>query len=277
MIRRSKCELCAGAIAIALLAHSLPASAQSEGDRASAEVLFSSARELVDHGDFAAGCPKFEAALKLVPSASTMINIGRCHEHDGKLATAWADYKRALALNVETQGIERQKALEDVAKQALASVDQRVPKLKISFVEQPPGLRLLRDGAEMHLATLDEALPLDAGEHSLEASAPGRKTEKRQLLLEEGKTTTVELVLLPEGEAAARADRSSAVAPEPAPLAPTGGRRTDVGVCIDGRRRRAHRSRHRLSRARSLGDERALFEMPHRSRGERPDLLRSRL
>lgn len=77
-----------------------PARAQRVArDPAAAEALFKAARALVEKGDYAAGCPKFEASLALNPSASTMLNIALCHEHDGKIASAWEAYNRALTLN----------------------------------------------------------------------------------------------------------------------------------------------------------------------------------
>src|SRR3954468_15943585 len=108
---------CAFSVAALLVTSSAALAAPAQQtDPAAAESLFKTARALLDKGDWAAACPKFEASLALNPSASTAINIARCHEHDGKLATAWEDYNRALVLNRETKGAERQRQLEEVAK-----------------------------------------------------------------------------------------------------------------------------------------------------------------
>src|SRR5688572_22367029 len=93
-----------GALAIA----SSPAPAQSQTrDPAAAEALYKAGRDLVAKGDWDVGCPKFDASMSLDPVASTLLNIAKCHEHYGRLARAWADYKRALVLNQDTPGAER--------------------------------------------------------------------------------------------------------------------------------------------------------------------------
>lgn len=176
---------------VAAVAHADP----SKGDPAMAEALFKAARELVDAGDDAHGCPKFEASLAFNPSASTMLNIARCREREGKLAAAWEGYHRALVLNRETKGAERQRAMDALAKKGIAALEPRVPKLRIVIRDAPPGLVLLRDGREMPVATIGETLPADPGAHEISASAPGYRPAKRSAPLEEGKTTTIEMTL----------------------------------------------------------------------------------
>jgi hypothetical protein len=167
-------------------------------DVAAAEALFNSAHDLIEQGDYAAGCPKFEASLALHASASTMLNIAKCHEHDGKTASAWADYRRALVLNQETLGAERQKALDDLAKQGLAAMEPRLPRLRIVVAPPvPPGLQVTRDGQPLAPAALEDTLPTDPGAHEIVASAPGFVSEKRPVQLEEGKTVWVQFALVP--------------------------------------------------------------------------------
>jgi hypothetical protein len=186
------------AVAVAILLTSPAALAQPvTKDRAAAEALFKEARDLVKAGSWAAACPKFEASLALSPSASAMLNIAKCHEHDGKLATAWSDYDRALTLNGETEGEERRAELEAIAKQGLAALEPRVPKLRIVVTDPTPGLTIRRDGQELPAAALGEALPADPGPHEVSAGAPGRRSETRSAILEEGKTTTIEIARMP--------------------------------------------------------------------------------
>ncbi|MGK3999586.1 PEGA domain-containing protein [Sorangium sp. So ce1024] len=190
---------------------------QPARDPVAAEALFKAARALVDKGDFAAGCPKFEASLALNPSASTMINIARCHEHEGKLATAWHDYHRALVLNRETAGEQRRRGLEELATKGLAALEPRVPKLRVVVEGAPPGVEVQRDGTPLPAAALGEALPIDPGEHEIRASAPGHQPETRSVTLKEGETATVELTLRPAPAA------PPASAPAAAKEAPSGG------------------------------------------------------
>ncbi|WP_437741898.1 PEGA domain-containing protein [Sorangium sp. So ce1504] len=194
----------ASAVAVALGGAAAHAQ-ESARDPVAAEALFKAARALVDKGDDAAGCPKFEASLALNPSASTQINIARCREREGKLATAWHDYHRALVLNRETAGEQRRRSLEEVANKGIAALEPRVPKLVIVVKGAPAGMEVLRDGTALPAAALGEPLPVDPGPHEIRASAPGHQAETRSITLAEGETTTVELTLRPAAAAAASA------------------------------------------------------------------------
>jgi len=221
MILPATCEIGRRGAApmVALLLCSSAAFAQPERrDPVAAEALFSAARKLVDAGDYAAGCPKFEAALALYPSASTMINIARCHEHEGKIATAWQDYHKALSLNGETQGEERRRGLGEIAQKGINDLAPRLPKLRIVAPNAPPGLKVLRDGNEITAAALDQELPADPGQHEVRASAPGSRGETLTVTLEEGKTTTVNLALKPATPDA----KGLEAAPSTGALLPTG-------------------------------------------------------
>ncbi|WP_438016060.1 PEGA domain-containing protein [Sorangium sp. So ce315] len=196
---------------------------QPARDPVAAEALFKAARALVDKGDYEAGCPKFEASLALNPSASTMINIARCHEHEGKLATAWHDYHRALVLNRETAGEQRRRGLEELARKGLVALEPRVPKLRIVVEGAPPGVEVQRDGTPLPAAALGEALPIDPGQHEIRASAPGHQPETRAVTLTEGETATIELTLRPAPASAPAAAAPAASAPAAANEA-SGGR-----------------------------------------------------
>jgi tetratricopeptide (TPR) repeat protein len=181
-----------------LLQYAAPVAAQTQRDPAAAEALYRSARELLKNDDWAGACPKFRASYKLDPVASTLLNIARCHEQEGKLSRAWADYKAALVLNQETPGAERQKVLEDIARQALASIEPRLPKLRLIMRGDPPvGLKLSRDGQPIPAEMLGELVPADPGAQEIVAEAPGFRTQRITISLEEGKTQDVEISLVP--------------------------------------------------------------------------------
>jgi len=166
-----------------------------KSDPAAAEALFKAGRDLVKKGDYAAGCPKFEAALELNPSAGTMLNIAKCHEHDGRLATAWEDYHRAQTLNRETAGAARKRELDDIANQGIKDLEPRLPRLRVVVTAPPAGIQVSRDGKDLPSAAWGEALPVDPGKHEVSARAPGRKPRTASVTLEEGKTSTVEISL----------------------------------------------------------------------------------
>ena len=92
------------AAALSLLPTSAPA---QERDPAAAQALFDKGVELLKQEKWAEACPQFDASMKLDPSVGAQVNIARCLEHDGYIARAWAELKRAKALNQETPGAKR--------------------------------------------------------------------------------------------------------------------------------------------------------------------------
>jgi hypothetical protein len=193
--RRAPASLGA-ATAVALSLFSQGALAQgSGGDFAAAAALYEEGRALLAAGRRAEGCAKFAASLTLKPAASTMINIARCHEQEGKVATAWSDYTRALSLNGDTAGEARRKALEEIARTEMRVLEPRLPRLRIVLTNPPPGVQVRSDDKEVPAAALGEALPADPGLHQVRASAPGHREETRSVTLEEGKTAVIEIEL----------------------------------------------------------------------------------
>jgi len=191
----------------------VPATAQAQPssakrDQAAAEVLFRAALDALDKDDWGAACTKFNASMDLDPAVSTLINVAKCHEHEGKLAIAWAELNRALVLNGETVGAKRKAELEVYAKGLIAALEPRLPKLTIVVRNKPAGLEVTRDGLKISGEVLGEALPIDPGTHEITATAPGYTTDKRTVDVVEGKAVTVELSMVvsvaPEGRSSRR-------------------------------------------------------------------------
>jgi hypothetical protein len=205
-------------------AYARPADAQPSRDPAAAEVLFKTALEALDRGDWATACPKFDASQALDPSVGTLLNVSKCHVHHGKLATAWATLQRALVLNEETPGTQRKKDLEAFTRKLVAELEPRLPKLRVAVPSPPPGLKITRNGQEVPLGSLGEPVPIDPGEHELVATAPGYKPERRALTAAEGKTIEVTLSLLADAPQPAAPLAPPPPAPErPQPAAPNRG------------------------------------------------------
>lgn len=167
------------------------------GDVAVAAELFQQGRGLIEVGRWDEGCAKFEASFAVGPRASTLLNIGDCRAHEGKLALALATYEQALTLNRDTQGDARRKELEAAIQESLTALRPRVPKVTIVVHTHCDGLVIRRDGQTLPLGSLGVALPIDPGPHEIVVLAPGYGTERRAMMLAEGKTETVEVSLTP--------------------------------------------------------------------------------
>jgi hypothetical protein len=197
-----------------------------------------SARELVDKGDWAAGCAKFQASLELDPAPSTLLNLSRCRERDGKLVEAWYMLQQALKLNRENRGQtdRRREELEGVTLERLAGIERRVPRLRISLTEAPAGVRVRRDGAIQPASTFGEPLPLDPGIHEIVVDAPGFVEERRSVAIVEGQALDVTITLTrlthPIVRSAAPRPNDARSAP-PSGGAPSTSRRT-IGFVVGG-------------------------------------------
>lgn len=159
-----------------------------------ASALFQAGVELLDAGKWEEARAKFEASMTLYPAASTLLNIARCYEHEGKLALAWSAYQRAVVINGETQGEERKKALDEVAKKGLADIEPRLPRLKIlTKGNAPTGLRVTQNGKDIPVGLLGTIIPVDPGEQTVFAEAPGFEPFRQNVKVGEGEL--VELTL----------------------------------------------------------------------------------
>jgi hypothetical protein len=146
--------------------------AQSAADKAAATALFHEARQLMESGDTARACLKFQESQRLDPGGGTLLNLAVCHEKEGKTATAWAEFNAALGLARRDNRAER----VELAGTHIASLEPRLSKLSIVVPagSDLPGLQILRDGTVLGRAAWGSAIPVDPGEHTIEAKAPGR-------------------------------------------------------------------------------------------------------
>jgi hypothetical protein len=138
-------------------------------DRAMAQQLFKEGRQLMKAGQFDVACDKLAASQKADPSPGTLLNLARCHEMQGKTATAWAEYNDAAAL---AKAMNRRKQQKLASRQA-ASLEPKLSKLTIEASGGEPELVVERDGVEVPAAVLGQALTVDPGEHTIDARAPG--------------------------------------------------------------------------------------------------------
>jgi hypothetical protein len=150
------------------------AQGKSGGNRAAAEALFNQGRDLMTAGKHAEACPKFEASQQLDPGLGTMLNLAECYEKTGRTASAWAEYREAIPL-ARAAG---SKARLDLATERAQALQERLSTLTIRAMsgdDADPHLEIRRDGIAVQQAELGSPIPVDPGEHVIEAVAPGRQ------------------------------------------------------------------------------------------------------
>ena len=158
---------------LAMLLGPARASAQSS-DSALAEALFRNGKELMDSGKLAEACPKFEESYRLVPKLGTLLNLATCHDKQGRTGTAWDELTRAATQAKQSGETERL----EFARSALDQLDKRLSKLVVRVPSPVDGIEVRVDGRSIGRAVWGTPMPLDPGDHSVEARAPGRKSWK---------------------------------------------------------------------------------------------------
>src|SRR5450432_2466634 len=94
-----KATVARASLLVGLICAVEPANAQvSQTDRTLAQSLFEQGKQLMQAGRYADACPKLEESQRLDPGGGTMLNLALCYEDEGKISTAWADFKEALSM-----------------------------------------------------------------------------------------------------------------------------------------------------------------------------------
>ncbi|HTN82494.1 MAG TPA: hypothetical protein VL242_02370, partial [Sorangium sp.] len=175
---------------------------------AQADALLDQGKQLMKKGKLAEACPKLEESYRLSQRSATLLALATCHEKQGKLATAWAEY---IDLGAAARK-EGNKRLEADAKARGAKLELRLPRLTLNVPRAAAveGLEVTLDGAPVDSGTWGQARPIDPGEHKVSASAPGRKRWELTVTIKRGERKAVAVPALA---------KDGSAAPEPAPAA----------------------------------------------------------
>jgi serine/threonine-protein kinase len=174
MAKRSRLLLPALILPLSLVS---PARADSTpADKAAATVLFNDAKKLLAEGRINDACPKFEESQRIDPTPGTLLNLGDCYERSTppRTASAWGTFKRAEVMARNARDTDRQ----DYATKRMLALEPTLSKVMIRVAQDArvPGLAVKWDGKPIGDGVWGSALPVDAGEHAVEAAAPGKKT-----------------------------------------------------------------------------------------------------
>lgn len=195
MARRTSLSVLSLGLALGI---ALPVQADDARDPAAAEVHFRRGVELLKKDDWKSACEAFDASMKLDPSVGTQINVARCAAHDERLALAWAEFKRAEAMNAETPLEKRKREIDEFVKTEIAKLEPRLPWIRVVLSPKAAaGLTLARDGVTIPTVGLEVAVPIDPGEHTFTASAQGYAEVSRSVTIGEAERKTVDLTLSP--------------------------------------------------------------------------------
>jgi hypothetical protein len=201
---------------------SLGARAQtSAADKAAAEALFEQGLDAMRAGRTAEGCAKLEQSQSIERGIGTSLYLAECYEKLGRTASAWGLFREA-ASEAQARGEADRAAAGKRHAEKLEPLLSRLT-LQVAQPDAIPGFEVLRDGTAVPRAVWNVAVPVDPGEHRIQARAPGY-VEWSEVVKVEGNSASASvvvpvLVAAPPAATEAAVPAASALAAEhpPAP------------------------------------------------------------
>lgn len=192
MLTKTRVFLCLASLAGALSVTS-GAEAQ-EGNKAAAEALFTAGRDLMAAGKFNEACSKFEGSQKLDAGLGTLLYLADCYERANRLASAWATFKEAESIAMGRSDQSR----AQVAKDRYTKIEPRLTKVLVKVADGNDTNTVVKHhGHVVPRESWGIALPVDAGDQTVEASSPGHKTWTTTVHAEgEGVTVPIDVPVL---------------------------------------------------------------------------------
>lgn len=156
-----------------------------------ARQLFADAEKDEDAGQWNDALVKLRRVAQVKLTAGIHYHIALCEEHVGHLAAALDEYTSA---EVQARSETATDVLRLVGKR-IADLGPRVPRLTIRLVPSVADATVTLDGARLSPAVLGTALPVDPGEHHIEAGTADRPATLRTVTLRERDVMVVDLPL----------------------------------------------------------------------------------
>lgn len=200
--------------------------------------LFNEAKKLVQAGDYKQACSKFEQSANLNLGIGVQFNLADCWEHIGRTASAQALF-RGVAASARAAGqVER----AQVAQARADALEPRLVRLAIDVKATDPELVVRRNRIVVEKKSWGAAIPVDSGDYTIEASAPGKKSWSTHATVPVTATDVIAVVVPPldaaesEKQPTNAAKAASVVVQPPAPVQHTDpkARRRDAYAYVIG-------------------------------------------
>ena len=187
-------------------------------DQLTAEALFERGRKLMEsNATLAEACRTLGESLKLMDRGDTTLNLAECHRRQGKTATAWAEFDRALAHGAKvgfSEAIQTAKRLRDALAAKLSKLTLTVPPATAALA----GLTVEVDGNPWPRERWNTAFVVDPGPIWVRARARGYQPFDVQVVLGADKDAKSVVVVL-EVEPPRPPPVPSPPPPRPGPMA----------------------------------------------------------
>lgn len=228
--------LCSAIACAALLGAGMARAQQTTDKVKLAQTLFEEARTLFARGKTAEACDKFASSLELEARLGTLMNLAICHEKQGKIASAWSEFKEARAQANRENRTER----EEFAAKRVAELAPRVSfvTIDVASAANVDKLVVTLDGVEVPQGGWWSRLPVDPGEHRVKATAQGRVAQERPFrVAQDGSSSVVAITPLEKVSTPAPTPASAppaATTPAPAEEPAEDGSTRTIGFIVGG-------------------------------------------
>jgi tetratricopeptide (TPR) repeat protein len=165
--------------------------ATARADRAAdrAEQLFKKGQKLLAEKRYAEACTTLEQSDRLDPEIGAKLNVARCYQEWGKLATAFRWFSDAEQMAIQA-GDRRTAKIHALAE----DLDRDVPRLKLVLPADAitDHLVVQLDGVELALAAIGDERRVDPGPHEIATIVDGKRRTK-EVPVQRGDRTDVPL------------------------------------------------------------------------------------
>jgi hypothetical protein len=146
-----------------------------------AEVLFYTARGMLEAGKVSQACEKLAESYRLDATPGTLLNLAVCHEKEGKIGRAWGEFREAIADAQKTGRTDR----EELAREHVKAIEPELPMLTIAVPQgsRVRGVQVFRNGSELSEAAWETPIPADPGVVKIELRAPGYYTSTKEITM----------------------------------------------------------------------------------------------
>jgi hypothetical protein len=145
----------------------------SADDTREAERLFDEGRALMmEPGELDRACETLSKSLALMVRGDTYLNLAECHRRQGKTATAWREFGKALE---HAESVKFKEAIE-TAKEIRSGLEAKLSSLTVKVADATAGLQGLSiklNGEPFLRDDWGRAMVLDPQSYKVEAAAEG--------------------------------------------------------------------------------------------------------
>lgn len=162
-----------------------------QGNVAEAEQLFERAAAQMDAKNYEAASALLEQSNALDPSGGTLLNLGECYEQRGLTGSAYTAFDAAREISIRTGRTDRAEVAEARKKRLLPTLRRLTIVPPNAY---PRSLAIQLDGKPLERSRWNQPLPVDPGEHRIQASADAHFAHATVVsALDAGTTTSVSI------------------------------------------------------------------------------------